>query len=125
LTLLTTSAHLTICEVPIDKLEQKNVTSSMDDHLRALLVGTWYYDNPSVGAPYMSLEKEGAMVIVEYSDAGIAVEAAGTWRLEDDVFTQVLNEEAKSFELVKLTSKALIYEESRARSAQYSFHKKY
>jgi hypothetical protein len=125
LMLLTASAHFAGCEVPIDKLEQRDVADSMDDHLRALLVGTWYYDNPDAGTPCMNLEKGGAMVIVEYSAAGAAVEVAGAWKLEDDIFTQVVNEEAKNFALVKLTGKALVYEESGANLAQHSFHKKY
>jgi hypothetical protein len=125
LMLLTASAHFAGCEVAIDKLEPRDVVDSMDDHLRALLVGTWYYDNPDAGTPYMNLEKGGAMVIVEYSATGAAVEVTGTWRLADDIFTQVVNEEATNFALVKLTTKALAYEESGTNSAQHSFHKKY
>lgn len=123
--LLSASAHLTGCEVPIERLEQTSVADSMDDHLKALLVGTWYVDNPAVGAPCMALKKEGAMLIVEYGANGAPAEIAGAWRLEDDVFTQVVGGEAKNFSLVKLTTKALVYAEIEPEAAQYSFHKKH
>jgi hypothetical protein len=124
LTLLSASALLIGCEVPIEQLEQKDIADSMDEHLRALFVGTWYVDNPATGTPCMTLEREGAMLIVEYDASGVSSEIAGAWRVEDDIFTQVVNEEARNFLLVKLTTKTLVYEETKTKSAQYYFHKK-
>ncbi|MDR0688500.1 MAG: hypothetical protein LBF55_07465 [Prevotellaceae bacterium] len=96
---------------------------SMDEHLKAVLVGVWYVDNPAIGTPYMSLGKEGDMLVVEYDAAGAALEVAGAWRLKDDVFTKIIHEQAQNFDLVKPTSKALAYRESGERQAQHSFHR--
>jgi hypothetical protein len=116
-------AQLASCEIPISDLEQERLADSMDEHLKAVLVGTWYVDNPAVGTPCMRLGEEGDLLVVEYDSVGAALEVAGAWRLEDDVFTKIVREQAQNFDLVKLTSKALVYRESDGLQAQHSFHR--
>jgi hypothetical protein len=115
--------HLGGCEVPISNLEQRELAGNMDEHLQALFVGTWYVDNPDVGTPCMCLRKEGSMNIVEYDSTGAMVELTGAWRLKDDIFTKIVGEKAQNFVLLRLTSKALAYEEFDGERRQYSFHR--
>ncbi|MDR0414962.1 MAG: hypothetical protein LBH84_06070 [Prevotellaceae bacterium] len=121
--LLAVLAQLSGCEIPISDLEQREVAGSVDEHLKALLVGVWYVDNPAVGTPCMSLEREGVMRMVEYDSAGVELEVTGAWRIEDDVFTKIVRHRAQNFDLVMLTSKTLVYREISERQAHHSFHR--